>query len=94
MPRSHTRPLLLALALLGAAILSPPQATALPESAVLTAAERHAPTPGLLSQLWSALSAIWSETGSILDPNGANGVPKETNPGAAGDTGSILDPNG
>jgi hypothetical protein len=40
-----------------------------------------------LSQLWSFLSFLWSETGSILDPDGG---PKPT----AGDTGSILDPDG
>jgi hypothetical protein len=46
MPRSLTRPLLPALVLLAAAMLLPPQATALLESAVLTAAERHASIPG------------------------------------------------
>ena len=43
-----------------------------------------------LSQLWSFLSFLWSENGSILDPAGG---PKPT-AGSSGDTGSILEPNG
>lgn len=35
------------------------------------------------SALWTLLSALWSDTGSGLEPNGLTG-----------DTGSWLDPNG
>lgn len=89
MPRRPTRPLLLALLLLGLTVL-PLGASS------LSAAERPETTPGLLSQLWSLFSDLWSENGSILDPDGAsgeNGSGLEPN-GANGDTGSILDPDG
>lgn len=43
-----------------------------------------------LSQLLSFLSFLWSETGSILDPNGR----PDPAAGDSGDTGSGLDPNG
>ena len=80
MPRIPTRPLVLALALVALLALSPALATAQPTFSVT---EQPEPTPGLLSQLWSLLSALWSNTGSGLDPNGVTG-----------DTGPWLDPNG
>jgi hypothetical protein len=43
-----------------------------------------------LAQLWSFLSFLWSETGSILEPNGG----AKPTAGSSGDTGSILEPNG
>lgn len=43
-----------------------------------------------LAQLWSFLSFLWAENGSILDPNGGP-KPAATN---SGDNGSGLDPNG
>ena len=43
-----------------------------------------------LSQLWSFLSFLWCETGSILEPDGG---PAPT-AGSSGDTGSGLEPNG
>lgn len=84
MPRRPTRPLLLALLLLGLAVLP------------ASAAERPEATPGLFSQLWSLFSDFLSENGSILEPNGAsgeNGSGLDPN-GANGDNGSGLDPNG
>jgi hypothetical protein len=41
-----------------------------------------------LSQLWSFLSFLWCETGSILEPDGGPTA------GSSGDTGSGLEPNG
>ena len=43
-----------------------------------------------LAQLWSFLSFLWSENGSILDPDGG---PRPI-AGSSGDNGSILDPDG
>jgi hypothetical protein len=43
-----------------------------------------------LSQLWSFLSFLWSETGLILDPDDG----QQSITGSAGDNGSGLDPNG
>ena len=97
MPRTPTYPLVLALALAALLALSPAAAIAQPsERPILSAAEHPEPTPGLLSQLWSLLSALWSDTGSGLDPDGATG---DTGPwldpnGVTGDTGAGLDPNG
>ena len=79
-----TRPLLLAVLLLGLAILPPAQATAFQQALpLLSAAEHLHATPGFFSQFWNFLSVLWSENGSGLDPNGATG-----------DNGSILEPNG
>jgi hypothetical protein len=95
MPRRPTRPLFLVLLLLGLTVLPP--AAALPLGTPgLSAAERPEASAGLFSQLWSLFSALLSENGSILEPNGANG---ENGPGlepngANGDNGSILDPDG
>ena len=98
MPRILTRPLVLALALVALLVLSPAAATAQsPGRPIFSAAEHPEPTPGLLSHLWSLLSALWSETGSLLDPNGAgatNGSGAEPGAATTGDTGSLLDPDG
>lgn len=110
MPRIPKRPLALALALVALLALSPVDATAqAPERPTLSITESPEPTPGLFSQLWSLLSALWSETGSGLNPNGAtgdtgsgldpDGATSDTGPGldpdgATSDTGPWLDPNG
>lgn len=88
MTRLRSRFLIPALTLI---FLFPALAKALPNGeASPPAAERQEATLGRLSQLWSLLSAVWAETGSILEPNGG---PKPT-AGSSGDTGSILEPNG
>jgi len=100
MPRLRSRLLVPAFALIALGLLVPVLAQALPlGGADLSAAELHEPIPGRLSQFWSLLSALWSETGSILEPNGTpggTGSGSGSEPGAAssGDTGSGLDPNG
>lgn len=48
-----------------------------------------APTP-LLGQLWSQMTALWSDIGCILDPDGRCHGSTTTQ----GDIGCILDPNG
>jgi len=92
MTRLRSRLLVPTLALIALAFLFPALATALPqgEEAILSVAECQEGSPGRLSQLWSLLSSLWAETGSILEPNGE---PKPT-AGSSGDTGSILEPNG
>lgn len=91
MPRSPSRLRLPALALIALVFLVPALATALPPDArVLSAVERPEATPGLLSQLWGFLSALWAENGSILEPDGA---PKP-NTADSGDNGSGLEPDG
>jgi hypothetical protein len=99
MPRHSTRLLVPALALIALGFLVPTLATALPQGeAVLSAAERPEAAPGRLSQLWSLLSVLWSENGSILEPNGAHAGPTSgsgTAPNeSTGDTGAGLEPNG
>jgi hypothetical protein len=98
MPRLRSRLLVPVLALVALGFLVPVLAQALPlGGADLSAAELHEPIPGRLSQFWSLLSALWAETGSILEPNGTPGGAGSgsgSEPGAAGDTGSGLDPNG
>ena len=96
MPRIPTRPLVPVLALLAVLVLSPALATAQSPGQPILSAERPETTPGLFSQLWSLLSALWSENGSLLDPDGASATGSGTEPDAAttGDNGSILDPNG
>jgi hypothetical protein len=88
MPRHPTRPLVLILTLL-AFILLPP---------ALSATESPDATPGLVSQLWSLFSILFTDTGSALEPDGVNAGPRsgsgtEHNAGT-GETGSGLDPNG
>ena len=84
MSRHPSRLLVPVLALLTLFLLLPGGATAQPwGESVLSSAERPEATPGLFSQLWSLLSALWAETGPGLDPDGATG-----------DTGPWLDPNG
>jgi len=92
MPQHPTRPpVILTLALLALILLAPAHAKALPLGhAIHSAAEHPQAAPSLLTQLWSYLSAIWGENGSILDPDGANA---SSEPGG-GDNGSILDPDG
>ena len=72
MPRHLTRaPFLLTLALLALLLLAPTHAKALPQGhTIRSAAEHPQVAPGLLSQLWRFLSALWGQTGSGLDPNG------------------------
>jgi hypothetical protein len=97
MLRIPTRPLVLTLALVALLALSPVAATTqAPGSPTLSAAESPEPTPGLFSHLWSLLSALWSDTGSGLDPDGATGdTGSGLDPdGVTGDTGPWLDPNG
>ena len=91
MRRLRSRFLVPVLALIALVFLVPALATALPQGPVIpSVAERQEATPGLFSQLWSFLSALWSETGSILEPDGN---PKP-NAASSGDTGSGLEPDG
>jgi hypothetical protein len=99
MTRLRSRLLVPALALIALAFLFPALATALPQGeAILSVAERQEDSPGYLFQLWSLLSALWSENGSILELNGAHAGPTPgsgTAPNAStGDTGAGLEPNG
>jgi hypothetical protein len=99
MPRSPSHFRLPALALIALVFLAPALATALPPDArILSAAERPEATPGLLSQLWGFFSSLWSENGSILDPNGtprpSSGSGNEPASADSGDNGSGLEPNG
>ncbi len=50
----------------------------------------------LLSRFWSALTALWGESGCTLDPSGAciTSPGDGTSSGTAGDEGCTLDPNG
>ncbi len=91
MPRHPTRPLfILTLALLALILLAPAHAKALPLGHTIHSTSEHSQTtPGLFAQLWSFLSAIWSETGSALESSGAS---TSSEPGS--ENGSILDPNG
>jgi hypothetical protein len=94
MPRFRSRFLVPALALIAFGFLFPALARALPlGDAVLSVTEHHEAAPGRLSQLWSLLSALWNENGSILDPNGGTSSGAEPAAGS-GDNGSGLDPNG
>jgi hypothetical protein len=96
MLRLPTRLLGSALALIVLAFLAPAIAAAQPlREAVRSPAERSSAAPRLFTEIRSFLSILWAETGSILDPNGANsGGSSEPNAATTGDTGSILDPNG
>jgi hypothetical protein len=99
MPRFRSRFLVPALALIAFGFLFPALARALPlGDAAPSAAEHHEATPGRLSQLWSLLSALWSETGSILDPDGtprpSSGSGAEPGAANSGDNGPGLDPDG
>lgn len=99
MTRLRSRLLVPALTLIALAFLLPPLATALPRGeTILSAAERPEATPGLLSQLWSLLSPLWDENGSILNlkgvPSPTPGLPTEPDAVNSGDNGSGLDPNG
>ena len=95
MPRYPTRtPFILTLALLVLVLLAPTLAMALPQGHAIRAVAAHPQAaPGLLSQLWSFLSAIWGENDSALEPNGASASsgPDADGPG---ENGSGLDPNG
>jgi hypothetical protein len=94
MPRSPSRLLIPAVALVALVFLSPSLATASPQDATLrSAAERS----GLFTKLWDLLSAVWAN-GSILDPNGT-GPSASSGPGTepnapTGDNGPGLDPDG
>jgi hypothetical protein len=97
MPRFRSSFLVPALALIAFGFLFPALARALPlGDAAPSGAERHEAISGRLSQLWSLLSALWDENGSILDPDGgtSSGSGSETDAGRSGDNGSILEPNG
>jgi hypothetical protein len=101
MSRFRSRLLVPALALVAFGFLVPALARALPVgNATLSVAERHEArqetAPDHLSQLWSLLSALWAENGSILDPNGgtSSGTGTEPGTGSSSDNGSGLEPNG
>jgi hypothetical protein len=88
MTRLRTRLLVPVLSLL---FLLPALAKALPKGeAGPLVAERLEVTPSHFSQFWGLLSALWAETGSVLEPDGS---PKP-NAGNSGDTGSGLEPDG
>jgi hypothetical protein len=91
MPRLRSRLLVPTLALIALGFLVPALARALPlGDAVLSATEHHEAAPSRLSQLWSLLSALWAETGSILEPDGSS----KPTAASSGDTGSGLEPDG
>ena len=99
MPRYPTR--LGTPALIAALFLAPTLATARPinKDAALSAPKRLA-APSVLSKIGALLSALWAETGSVLEPDGTNastnatGSGTEPHPAGSGDNGSGLDPNG
>lgn len=75
----------IAVAFLLAVFLVAPWAAAEPRD------DRGAASPHLFAQLWSWLSALWSDEGCMLDPNGrCGGAPAPTDL----DAGCIIDPNG
>jgi hypothetical protein len=93
--RHPARPLILALLVLIAFVLTPSLATAHPPRTSSTTATNHASGPThsastfpLLANLRSLFSGLL-KTGSGLDPDGRPGPVTTT-----GDTGSGLDPNG
>jgi hypothetical protein len=99
MPRRPERPLVPALALITLVFLTPALATALPHGgeASLRAAERPQDGPSLFAKAWTLFSALWAETGSVLEPNGGAGASSGTgtpNAATTGDNGSGLEPNG
>ncbi len=99
MPRLSSRLHVPALALIALGFLSPALATARPQGPAFppTAERPQQATPGFVSQLRDLLSRLWSENGSILDPNGTHAGPpgSGTAPnGSTGDTGAGLEPNG
>jgi hypothetical protein len=100
MPRRPARPLVPALALITLVFLTPALAIAMPHGgeAALRAAERPQASPSLFTKAWSLLSALWAETGSVLEPNGGAGASSGAGTGfnaaSTGDTGSVLEPNG
>jgi hypothetical protein len=93
MPRSPSRLLLPAVALVALIFLSPSLSTAFPEDMALRSAEHSDATPGLFAKLWGLLSAVWT-TGSGLEPDGANAGGTDPNAAGSDDTGSGLDPDG
>jgi hypothetical protein len=95
MPRRPTRLLALALTLIALVFLGPGLATAQPQGKAALSAERPAASLNFLSRLRNLLSVLWTDTGSILEPDGARSQPNTApQPALAGDTGSILDPDG
>ena len=90
MPRHPTRPpIILTLALLSLILLASTHAKAMPQGHTIRAAVEHCQaTPSLFAQLWNFLAALWGETGSALEPNGASASSEP------GENGSLLDPNG
>jgi hypothetical protein len=47
----------------------------------------------LVNRLWGILTAVWSETGCSIDPNGL-GCPGDTSSQETPDTGCSIDPDG
>jgi hypothetical protein len=93
MPQYPTR--LLALALIAALFLVPTLATARPahKDTAPSASKRPVAGPNVLSRIQGLLSALWAETGSILEPNGT-GTNSTAGTQPTSDTGSGLEPNG
>jgi hypothetical protein len=98
MPRRPSRLLVPALALIALVFLSPALATALPLGAepALRAAEHPQAGQGLFAKAWTLFSALWAETGSVLEPDGAGASSGGGTANAAntGGTGSVLEPDG
>jgi hypothetical protein len=79
-----------------AVLFVPALATArpLPKNGVHTASKRPAEL-SILSRLQGLLSALWAETGSILEPNGSDsGTSSSSGTKPTSDNGSGLEPNG
>jgi hypothetical protein len=98
MPRRPSRPLVPALALIALVLLPPALATALPHGGetALRAAERPQAGPSLFAKAWTLFSALWAETGSVLEPDGAgaSSAGGTANAASTGGTGSVLEPDG
>lgn len=95
MPRYSTR--LLVPILIAALFLVPALAAARPvqKDDIHAGSRRPIAELSILSRLQGLLSALWAETGSILEPNGSdNGTSSGSGTKPTSDNGSILEPNG
>jgi hypothetical protein len=69
-------------------------ARAVQKNGVHAASKRPIPEVRILSRLQGLLSALWAETGSILEPNGSdNGTSSSSGTKPTSDNGSGPEPN-
>jgi hypothetical protein len=94
MPRYANRVLV---PVLLAVLFAPAFAAARPvqKNGIHAASKRPRPEVRILSRLQGLLSALWAETGSILEPNGSDsGASSSSGTKPTSDNGSGLEPNG